>query len=152
MEALPRRKNIRLKRYDYRSDGHYFMTIDTHQQRPLIDKYRGEVEKMLFSLPERFPGLAIDWHSIMPTHVHVIFIFRGMGVWLGEVVRTFKALVAKSTEHPFWQRNYYEHVIRSDDALLKIRTYMQNNPTVERIKFEELDKSGSDKSDHYTRL
>jgi len=74
-----------------------------------------------------------------------------MEAGLGEVVRSFKALVAKSTEHPFWQRNYYEHVIRSDDALLKIRTYIHNNPTVERIKFEEFYKSGSDKSNPYIK-
>jgi len=146
MEALPRRKNIRLKRYDYRSDGYYFVTIDTYQQRPLIDKYRGEIEKMLFSLPKRFPGLAIDWHSLMPTHLHVIFVFKQVKMGLGEVVRVFKALVTKNAENPFWQRNYYEHVIRNDDALLKIRNYIKNNPLVERIEFEEFYKRGSDKS------
>ena len=28
----------------------------------------------------------------------------------------------------FWQRNYYEHVIRKEDELNKIREYIQNNP------------------------
>jgi len=27
-----------------------------------------------------------------------------------------------------WQRNYYEHVIRSDRALQHIRTYIESNP------------------------
>lgn len=29
---------------------------------------------------------------------------------------------------PLWQRNYYEHVIRDDDALHRIRDYIVNNP------------------------
>lgn len=43
----------------------------------------------------------------------------------------------KKIEKHFWQRNYYEHVIRNEKALLKIREYIQNNPTVERIRFEQ---------------
>ena len=27
-----------------------------------------------------------------------------------------------------WQRNYYEHVIRKDESLNRIRQYIQNNP------------------------
>ncbi len=29
---------------------------------------------------------------------------------------------------PVWQRNYYEHVIRNEDELLKIREYIRTNP------------------------
>jgi len=35
----------------------------------------------------------------------------------------------RSTEGaPFWQRNYYEHIIRNDRELLAIRAYIRNNP------------------------
>jgi len=27
-----------------------------------------------------------------------------------------------------WQRNYYEHIIRNEDAMDKIRRYIVNNP------------------------
>jgi REP element-mobilizing transposase RayT len=29
---------------------------------------------------------------------------------------------------PVWQRNYYEHIIRNDNELNKIREYIINNP------------------------
>lgn len=29
---------------------------------------------------------------------------------------------------PVWQRNYYEHIIRSNDELDKIREYVMTNP------------------------
>jgi len=28
----------------------------------------------------------------------------------------------------FWQRNYYEHIIRDDDELNRIKEYIANNP------------------------
>jgi REP element-mobilizing transposase RayT len=30
--------------------------------------------------------------------------------------------------HPFWQRNYYEHVIRNEEEMSRIREYIRNNP------------------------
>jgi putative transposase len=29
---------------------------------------------------------------------------------------------------PVWQRNYYEHIVRDDDALNRIRQYIRHNP------------------------
>ena len=146
---LPKRKEIRLKSYDYSSDGYYFVTICTHRWKPNIRRYREAVKRILLSLPERFSGLKIDWYVLMPTHLHVIFVFDGMKEGLPEVVRIFKALVTRNAGVKFWQRNYYEHVIRNENALFKIREYIENNPLAERIRFEEFYESGSDKSDPY---
>ena len=87
----------------------------------------------------------------MPDHLHMIFVFSEIKKDLPEIVRTFKALVTRNIKIKFWQRNYYEHVIRNEDALLKIREYIQNNPLIEKIRFEEFYKDGSDKSDPYRK-
>jgi hypothetical protein len=29
---------------------------------------------------------------------------------------------------PLWQRNYYEHIVRSEEELNRYREYIQNNP------------------------
>jgi len=31
-------------------------------------------------------------------------------------------------EGKLWQRNYYEHIIRNDESLMRIREYIQMNP------------------------
>lgn len=31
---------------------------------------------------------------------------------------------------PFWQRNYWEHIIRNEDSLNRIREYIQTNHTL----------------------
>jgi putative transposase len=53
---------------------------------------------------------------------------------LGDVIRAFKSLSAIRANRllmrsgPLWQRNYYEHVIRDNDELNRIREYIANNP------------------------
>jgi REP element-mobilizing transposase RayT len=149
--SLPKRKDIGLKSYDYRSNGYYFITICTYRGKPYIKKYEEIIEEILLSLPERFSGLTIDWYILMPTHLHMIFVFKETKKDLSEIIRAFKALVTRNIRIKLWQRNYYEHVIRNEDALLKIREYIQNNPLTEKIRFEEFYKDGSDKSDTYRK-
>ncbi len=151
-KPLPKRKEIRLKNYDYSQDGYYFVTICTYKQKPNIAKHKDLVKQILFSQPKRFNGLNIDWYILMPTHIHVIFVFEAVKKSLSEVVRVFKAKVTHKAAQRFWQRNYYEHIIRNENALYNIRKYIEENPLVERIKFEEFYKEGSDKSDPYKKL
>ena len=51
------------------------------------------------------------------------------------IVRLFKSTTTKQINQirqnhgiPVWQRNYYEHIIRNDNELNKIREYIINNP------------------------
>ena len=147
---LPRRKSIRLKDYDYSADGYYFVTICTHNRKPIIDKANDSVEVTLRELPGRFSGVSIDYYVIMLSHLHIIFVLQESKVPLWEVIRTFKALVSKRIGvKNFWQRGYYEHVIRNEKALLKIREYIQNNPLAEKIRFEQFYRNGLDESSPY---
>jgi putative transposase len=147
---LPRRKNIRLKHFDYSADGYYFVTICTYAGKPLISSTEGIIQSVLFDLPERFPGVTIDYFVLMPSHLHMILVLEEAKVPLWAVVRAFKALVTrKSRERKVWQRGYYEHVIRNETALFKIREYVQNNPLAARIEFERFYESGLDESSPY---
>lgn len=54
---------------------------------------------------------------------------------LATIVRSFKSAVSKRVREelgaanlPVWQRNYFEHVIRDEDSLNKIRNYIWENP------------------------
>jgi putative transposase len=133
------RKNARLKDYDYTANGYYFVTICTSLRKPLLDQYHREAEQILQSLPSRFPDVKLDFYSFMPDHLHAIFILSDANVSIGEIVRRYKALVTKTTGcKPFWEWNYYEHVIRNERALLEIRKYIQENPEKERIDLKAI--------------
>jgi putative transposase len=40
----------------------------------------------------------------------------------------------------FWQRNYYDHVIRTEDELRRIREYIVSNPSFWTLDEENPDK------------
>ncbi len=137
-------KNIRLKDYDYRTDGYYFVTICTNYRKPyLVGRIKDVVAQFIEQIPQNITGLKVDYIIIMPTHLHIIFILEECKLKLGEVVRRLKAGTSKKAWIKLWQPNYYEHVIRNKNALNKIREYIQNNPLLEKIKFEQFYEKGS---------
>jgi len=61
--------------------------------------------------------------------------YRSLYQTRGAIVRGFKSVVTKeinvlcgTPEQPFWQRNYFEQVLRNNKEFLNIRQYMINNP------------------------
>ena len=51
------------------------------------------------------------------------------------IIRAYKSAVTYHINHirhtpgvPVWQRNYWEHIIRDEDDLSRIREYIRNNP------------------------
>jgi len=65
---------------------------------------------------------------------------------VGEIVRAFKARfthainnIRNTQGHPVWQRNYYEHIIRNEEEMDRIREYIIENP----VKWaEDVDNPG----------
>jgi len=56
---------------------------------------------------------------------------------IGRLIGAFKTVSTKRiNEHrgtpnaPVWQRNYYEHIIRNEESLNRIRQYIADNPLV----------------------
>ena len=142
------RKNIRLKNYDYSSNGLYFVTICTNFRRPFLDdkKIKEIVVDELARLKTRFKRVEVDYFAVVPNHIHLVLYFEDSKYSLPQVIQAFKSLTTLRAKQALplqvktqlWQRNYYEHVIRTDKVLNKIREYIQNNPLVERLKVEEL--------------
>lgn len=88
----------------------------------------------------------------MPNHMHgIIIINNTVGATrrvastrdkttlqansLGSIVVQFKSIVSKRLfssglmkRGELWQRSFYDHIIRNDADLTRIRTYIANNP------------------------
>ena len=128
-------KNIRLKHYDYSQNGYYFVTICTNYRRPYLTKLNSEINSAIKKLNE-IEGAKVDYYTILPSHMHLILILNECKIHLGEILRRFKASTSKETGIKLWQPNYYEHVIRNEQALFRIREYIKNNPLKEKIEFE----------------
>lgn len=144
MKILGGYKNARLKHYDYRS-GWFFVTNKTDfGQKYFIDDLYKLVKEELIKLAEKTKDVGLDYFQIMPNHIHVILIFEQAEIALPEFWRRFKAITTfKAKKNGFngktlWQRNYFEHIIRNELALDKIREYIRNNPYIEDFPFKEI--------------
>ena len=120
------------------------------------NRYSRIVEECWEKIPIHFSNVDIDEFIIMPNHIHGIIVLTGCRGTacraptnvtnnrrfskpdkdsLSTIVRSFKSAVTKninlirnSPGDFFWQRNFYDHIIRNEKELLKIRKYIYNNP------------------------
>lgn len=148
------RCSIRLRGYDYSQAGAYFVTVCTFNQACLygqvvegemrLNEYGLVVHKCWNELSSHYPYVETDEYAVMPNHLHgVILIIAGAGPslrstynhTLGQIVGYFKYQSTKEINgrrgtpgERIWQRNYYEHVIRSENELNRIRKYIAENP------------------------
>ncbi|WP_026370681.1 transposase [Kallotenue papyrolyticum] len=121
-----------------------------------LNDYGKIVEFTWHDLVNHISGIMLDAFVVMPNHVHgIVIITDGPGVvgagsepapttpatahtarhGLPEIVRQFKTFSARRINAlrgtpgvSVWQRNYYEHIIRNDEALERIRRYILENP------------------------
>ncbi len=115
------------------------------------------VSKCWNEIPQHFSDIFLDEFVVMPNHIHGILVRPELkreemnaiqsqrdenkqssarfGSNLSTVVGSFKAsctrIINKTKGEIFfgWQRGYYEHIIRNEQSLYKIREYIQLNPT-----------------------
>jgi REP element-mobilizing transposase RayT len=142
------RKNIRLKGYNYKTNGYYFITVCTYLKIPYLseEKIKNIVVAELALLKNRFKGLKVDCYIIMPDHIHVILVLEDADVTLNQIIQAFKSITTikvkkdSQLQTRLWQPNYYEHVIRNQQALEKIREYVIYNPEKDKIDFTQFYK------------
>jgi len=170
-----RSDTIRLKNWDYSSNGYYFITICTKDRWPYFGEIKsggieasgiGKIADQCWrDIPSHFPFVVLDQYVIMPNHVHGILVIdnnnreNGDGCFveaqnfaplqgaskspqtnkfgpqsknLASVIRGFKIGVKKwATINNIdfaWQPRFYEHIIRDNQSLNRIRNYIVNNP------------------------
>jgi len=70
---------------------------------------------------------------IMPNHIHVVM--QPLQEWeLEKIVHTWKSYTASQAnralnrQREFWQREYYDHLVRDGKDLTRIIEYVRNNP------------------------
>lgn len=112
------------------------------------------VDEIWSKLNKKYKNIEMDEYVIMPNHLHGIIHIVGAGFsrpnknsdniskgqenpapTLGQIIAYFKYettkqinIIQNNPAIKFWQRNYYEHVIRDDKDLFRIREYISFNP------------------------
>ena len=115
------------------------------------------IEQWWFELNRKFSTVETDEFVVMPNHFHGIVVIAGVtvgadlrvgpysegahaGAPLPTIIQWFKTMTTNEYIRgvktqgwpPFhgrlWQRDYYEHIVRCENELTRIREYIANNP------------------------
>ena len=68
-----------------------------------------------------------DYDYSQPGAYFITICTRDKKCTLGGVVRGIKTTVSRTVGYSVWQDNYYEHVVRNEEDLLRILDYMASN-------------------------
>ena len=155
---LPERKKLRLKSWDYSTEGAYFLTICSKDRkcifshivgRDILDapdvqlsQYGQMVQDSLFYLSEKDSGIVLHNWVIMPNHVHILVSVTNEGMLtksskgtkrpteavVPRYVSSLKRFTNKKSGGELWQNGYYDHIIRDDNDFILRWRYIDNNP------------------------
>lgn len=79
-------------------------------------------------------------YCLMPDHIHLLIkTLEGSDIIL--FVRKFKSIVSKLAKQYFgiayiWQKSFYDHFLRKEEAINKVAEYILNNPVRKNIVSE----------------
>jgi putative transposase len=122
----------------------------------VLNEYGKIVESRWLWLKNQYRYVELDAFVIMPNHVHglIRIISKSVGTGrdlslptivesslptktkikpLSDIIGAFKTTSSKDIHlagflNFFWQRSFYERIIRSEEEVCKIRQYIMNNP------------------------
>jgi len=95
-----------------------------------------EIATMVEHALQHFDGERYELHSwvVMPNHVHVLF--RPLGQYdLQGILHTWKSFTAKQANQmlqrtgAFWQADYFDRYVRSEEHYLATKVYIDANPS-----------------------
>ena len=138
---LPKRKDPRLKGFDYSSTGAYFLTICTQNRKNILSMIVGEgsplprlspygkiAESWIQKIPEKYPEVSVDCYVIMPNHIHILLsIIKDDGrenpsPTADTVVGWLKYQATKEINElrggmcdKIFQRSFFDHIVRNRD-------------------------------------
>lgn len=149
-KELPKRKSIRLKGFDYSSEGCYFLTICTEQRKNLLSSIVGGddlgapkeiilkpygkiVEKYILSMERAYDAISIENYIIMPNHIHLLILIDTYGLprsstpTIPNVVSALKRFANRDCKRNLWQRGYIDHIIRNQTDFEYHWNYIEYN-------------------------
>ena len=155
---LPRRKAMRLKNYDYNTQGAYFITICTQNRKEILSdivvgtgvldcpktvlsNYGKIADSNINEMSNFYDNLSVDKYVIMPNHIHLLISVKNFehgqsgtpvptnaNSVVSRFVSTFKRLCNKEYKKNIWQPRFHDHIIRGEEDYKEIWEYIDTNP------------------------
>jgi len=148
------RTSPRIPSYDYATPGTYFVTacataghlrfgnVDNGEVR--LNETGKVVAQCWEDIPAHFQTVVLDSYVVMPNHLHGLITLTDAldespqdhaRPSLNTIVGSFKSAATRRVNvlrntpgAKLWQRTYYDHAIRTESGLARIREYITDNP------------------------
>jgi len=147
MNNRPKRKQNRLKDFDYNQTGAYFITICAKNHAELFGNVIADevpkvelspigkiVESEITKLSSTYSNVGVDHNIIMPNHIHMIIVIREdnshntAAPVISQMINQWKRAVSIKAGCSPWQKSFHDHVIRNEADYRRIAEYIANNP------------------------
>ena len=146
------RKSNRLKEYDYTTEGYYFITICVDDRMKCLGEIRekvmvlniyGEIVKQQWLwLARQYDYVQLGEFIVMPNHLHGIVgngrdrsvresgcPVKSLPGLMGAFKTTSSKMIHLAGLSEFrWHKSFYDHIIRNENDLCRIRQYIRHNP------------------------
>jgi len=113
----------------------FFITTATQDRRPLLARHEifSVLQEEWRSMHARH-GWSIGRYLVMPDHVHFFALASASTAPLERMVGRWKEWTAKrclplvGLPAPFWQKRFFDHLLRSHESFVEKWDYVRMNP------------------------
>ena len=148
------RTSPRIPNYDYATPGIYFVTVcataghlrfgSVNNGEIRLNETGKVVAQCWEDIPAHFKTVELGSYVVMPNHLHGLITLTdaldgssqdSARPSLNTVIGSFKSaatrrvnVIRNTPGAKLWQRTYYDHAIRTESGLERIREYIASNP------------------------
>ena len=116
----------------------YFVTSCTANRRQLLAT--PDIHSCFKAFSEFAPRHAawVGAYVLMPDHLHLFVAFDDQRTNLSDWIKALKgalsaSLRAAKKQSPYWQKGFFDHVLRSSDSYIEKWNYVRENPVRARL-------------------
>jgi putative transposase len=111
----------------------YFVTACTYERRAILSNESTHKAFRIFAEQGLEHGAAIGAYVIMPDHVHLFVALDGEKINLPRWTKGLKGVLSKefrerAISSPYWQKGFFDHVLRSGESYSQKWDYVRDNP------------------------
>jgi REP element-mobilizing transposase RayT len=109
----------------------YFVTCCTAERQRCLA--RPPVHDAIRAAWQRLPDWRVGRYVVMPDHVHFFVMPADRQADLSKYSQAFRSLVTRQLRprgflYPLWQREFFDHLLRSDESYEQKWQYVRLNP------------------------